>query len=152
MILDRFPQAERYAPLHPGFAQAFAFLKRADLRQLPLAKYAIDGDRVYATIARSAGRTRQEAKLEAHRKYIDIQVVLDGVDQMGWKSIADCRRSEGPYDEEKDVELLADAPDAWIDVGPGTFTIFYPEDAHAPLVGTGEIYKVVVKVAVEMAR
>jgi YhcH/YjgK/YiaL family protein len=147
MILDRLAQAERYASLHPGFAQAFAFLRRADLRQLPLVKHEIDGARVYAMISRMPGRAREQAQLETHRNYIDIQLVLEGVDQMGWKALADCRQSAGPYDAVKDFELFADAPDAWIDVGPGAFTIFYPDDAHAPLVGQGELYKVVVKVA-----
>jgi YhcH/YjgK/YiaL family protein len=148
MILDRLSQAGRYAPLHARFAQAFAFLSRTDLRQLPLAKYEIDGDRVYAMISRSPGRVRQQAQLEEHRKYIDVQLVLEGVDQMGWKGLADCRQAAGPYDAAKDVELFLDAADAWIDVGPGAFAIFYPDDAHAPLVGQGELYKVVVKVAV----
>jgi YhcH/YjgK/YiaL family protein len=148
MILDRLSLAARYTPLHAGFAKALAFLSRTDLEQLPLGKYEIDGDHVYATIARSPGRTREQAQLESHRKYIDIQLVLQGVDQMGWKNLAGCRQSVGPYDAERDFELFSDAPDAWIDVAPGAFVIFYPEDAHAPLVSVSELHKVVVKVAV----
>jgi beta-galactosidase beta subunit len=37
-----------------------------------------------------------------------------------------------PYEAERDFELFAGPPDAWIDAGPAAFTIFYPSDAHAP--------------------
>jgi len=37
------------------------------------------------------GRAREAAKLECHRRYIDIQLVLEGVDEMGWKALAIAR-------------------------------------------------------------
>jgi YhcH/YjgK/YiaL family protein len=148
MILDRLARAERYARLHPGFDEALAFLRRADLRELPLGKYPIDGERVYATIARSQARRREDACLEAHRRYIDIHLVLEGVDEMGWKGLGDCRQLLKAYDAELDCELFSDPPAAWIAVARDSFTVFFPEDAHAPVVGVGELLKVVVKIAV----
>jgi YhcH/YjgK/YiaL family protein len=148
MILDRLDRAPRYAGLHPGFDEALGFLRRADLRELPLGKHPIDAKRVYATIARSQARRREEAYLESHRRYIDIHLVLDGVDEMGWKGIGDCRRLLKAYDAEEDCELFLDPPDAWIAVARDSFAVFFPEDAHAPLVGVGELLKVVVKIAV----
>ena len=149
MILDRLEQIERYRALHHRFFKAFAFLRQAGLASLPLGRQEIDGDRVFAMVCKDPARTRDEAKLEAHRKYIDIQVVLAGTDEMGWKSRAQCEKPDGEYDAEKDVEFFTDRPDAWASVGPGAFAIFFPDDAHAPLVGTGELHKIVVKVAVE---
>jgi len=68
---------------------------------------------------------------------------------MGWKSRPLCETPDGDYDADKDVEFFADRPDAWTAVGAGAFAIFFPEDAHAPLVGTGELHKIVVKIAVD---
>ena len=149
MVLDQLDQIERYRPLHHRFHKAIGFLRQGGLESLPIGRREIDGDRVYAMVCKDPARTRDEAKLEAHRRYIDIQVVLSGVDEMGWKSRPLCEKIEAEYDAEKDFELLADAPDAWTAVGPGAFAIFFPEDAHAPLVGVGELHKIVVKVAVD---
>lgn len=147
MILDRLDRIERYRPLHHRFFKAFAFLRQAGLGEMPLGRHEIDGDRIYAVVCVDPARSRDEARLEAHRKYIDVQVVLSGTDEMGWKSRPLCTRPDGEYDAGKDVEFFTDAPDAWIAVGPGAFVIFFPEDAHAPLVGSGELHKIVVKVA-----
>jgi biofilm protein TabA len=148
MILDVLYKSDRYLALHKGFAKAFAFLRRADLKALPLGKYEVDGDRVYAIVATEPGRRKEDRLLEAHEKYIDIQLVLAGVDEMGWKSTLTCTQPSGAYDSESDVRFFADPPDVWIATQPGAFVIFFPEDGHMPLISPGEIHKVVVKVAV----
>jgi len=149
MIIDRLEHADRYCDMHPAFAQAFAFLKRSDLAELSADRHDIDGDRLFCLISKGPGRSRSEANLEAHRKYIDIQYVITGDEEMGWKPTADCRISHTPYDAEKDIEFFKDQPDSWNDVPPGSFVIFFPQDAHAPLVGEGEIHKAILKIAVE---
>ena len=87
------------------------------------------------------------ARLEAHRRYIDIQLVLDGDEQMGWKPLADCYNPMSEHSMEKDIGFFHDAPASWVSVPPDHFCIFFPEDAHAPLVGTGQIRKVIFKIA-----
>ncbi|MEJ5197314.1 MAG: YhcH/YjgK/YiaL family protein [Anaerolineae bacterium] len=148
MILDTIPNANRYLSLNPGFAAAFVFLARPDLRELPAGRYEIEGDRVYALVQRQAGRKPEAGKLEAHKNYIDIQVVLAGVDTMGWRPTASCQEVAVPYNAEKDVMLFADRPTAWVAVGPDEFAIFFPEDAHLPMISDGELHKVVLKVRV----
>ena len=149
IILDRLEHAERYEHLHPAFGQAFAFLRRPDLAELPAGRYEIDGARLFCSISKGPGRPREEAPLEAHRKYIDIQYVIAGSEVMGWKQTAECRLVRAAYDPAEDIGLFADEPATWNEVPPGWFVIFFPEDAHAPLVGTGEIHKAVLKIAVE---
>lgn len=148
MILDVLENAHRYPALHPLFATAFAFLARPDLKELPLGKHAIDGDRLFVIVAKEAGRTKDEAVLEAHQRYIDIQCILDGTDTMGWKATSRCSQPTKEYDPKADEQCFSDAPEAWVAVHPGAFVIFFPEDAHAPLVSASMLHKVVVKVAV----
>lgn len=148
MILDTLAQADRYLALHPDFARAFAFLRGTDLRALEPGRHTIEGERLFAIVEACSGRTRGEAKLECHRRYIDIQLVLEGVDEMGWKPTADCTDPATDYDAARDIRFFNDAPSSWIATPPGAFCVFFPEDAHAPLVGTGTIRKVVVKIAV----
>ena len=149
MLIDYLQNADRYAPLHPGFEGGFAFLRRADLAQLPDGRHEIDGERLFAIVARDQGRGREKSLLEAHRRYIDIQFVISGEDSIGWMPISDCQRVSSPYDAEKDVELFFDRPATWLAVASGAFAVFYPEDAHAPLATQGPIHKAVVKVAVD---
>lgn len=146
MIFDSLEQINQYVAVHPRFSAAFKFLLETDLAELASGKYEIDGDQVFAIVDRAHGRTREEAPLEAHRNYIDIQVVLKGADEMGWKSTDACQAPTQAYNAEKDIIFFADSPDTWIHVAENQFAIFFPADAHAPLVGDGEIFKVVVKV------
>jgi biofilm protein TabA len=147
MILARLEQADRYLLLHRDFAAAVAFLRDQPLSDLPLGRAEITAT-VYAMISRSPARQRSEARLEAHRKYIDIQYVIAGVEEMGWKPHTRCQRQHGEYDAERDIEFFNDLPDTYITVRPGQFVVFFPDDAHAPLIGSGEVHKVVIKVPV----
>ena len=149
MILDALSRSSRYFTLHPLLAQAFEFLRSADLRALEPAMHTIQGEQLFAIVEDCAGRTRAEAKLECHRRYIDIQLVLEGVDEMGWKPLAECMDPATDYDAARDIRFFNDAPSSWISTPPGSFCLFFPDDAHAPLVSAGMIRKVVVKIAVQ---
>ncbi len=148
MIFDTIANADRYAILHPLFRRAFEFIRNTDLLALAPGRYPIVGDELFVIVESAAGRRREEAKLECHRKYIDIQLVLEGVDEMGWKALADCREPVADYSAEKDIQFFRDAPASWIATPSGAFCIFFPEDAHAPLVATGNIRKVIFKIAI----
>lgn len=148
MILSTLGNADRHFDLHPLFALAFDFLRNTDLRALPSGRHNVLGEEIFAIVEACAGRTREEAKLECHRRYIDIQLVLEGVDEMGWKPVAECVNPATDYDAARDIRFFNDAPSSWIATPPGSFCVFFPEDAHAPLVSTGMIRKVVMKVAV----
>jgi YhcH/YjgK/YiaL family protein len=151
MILDTLGNARRYQALNPGFARAFAFLLRDDLKELPSGRHEIDGDRVYALVSREPGRRKEDARLETHERYVDIQLVLAGTDDIGWKSRSLCMSPAGEYDPKADVAFFTDEPDAWLSVKSGAFAVFFPEDAHMPLISAGQLHKVVVKVAVGQA-
>ena len=149
MILDHVHNWRKYAACHSAFPKAFAYLAETDFARLEPGRYDIDGDRIYAMVQDCEGRGREGARFEAHRRYIDIQFTHTGAEQIGWSDLGwPSLKAEG-YSEEKDVEFLAGQGMAWVDVVAGSFAVFFPHDAHAPLAGTGAFRKVVVKVAVE---
>ncbi len=147
MILDTLENAANYANLKTGISEAFGFLDQPGLTDLPDGKYEISGDRVYAVVMHKNGRQVSEGELEGHRKYIDIQYVISGDESIGWKPRRGLVCSVA-YDEEKDLEFFEGEPDSMVRVPPGSFAVFMPRDAHLPLIGSGPIHKVVVKVAV----
>ena len=148
MIFSILANADRYAALHPLFPRAFEFMRSTDLLALTPGTHPIVDEQLFAIVEHVPGRTRAEAQLECHRRYIDIQLVLEGVDEMGWKALADCRKPVSDFSAENDIRFFHDVPASWIAVPPGHFCIFFPEDAHAPLVSTGHIRKVIFKIAV----
>lgn len=151
MILDVLENTRRYLALNKRFAKAIEFMVRPDLKELTVGKYEIDGERLYAMVSKDPGRKKEDALLETHEKYIDIQLVVAGTDDMGWKPRSWCKQPTGEYDEKKDIQFFADEPAAWLSAASGAFAMFFPEDAHMPLISSGQIHKVVVKVAVAPA-
>lgn len=146
MIIDTLENIKTYTQLHPRFAKAFTFLEQ-DLNKLENGKYDIDGKNIFAMVSHDTGKTRTEGRLETHEKYIDIQVVLEGVDDMGWRPKNLCISKDTEYDEERDLQFFKDTPETWLGVGPRMFAIFFPEDGHMPLIANGTLRKIVVKVA-----
>lgn len=147
MILDTLVNAARYEALHPGLRAGFDFLRKTNVGALAPGKLMIDGARLYAVIVRGPGSGRAQAKLETHRKYIDIQFAIAGTDVFGWRPLEACRETAQAYDPATDAALYADAPWAWSDLPPASFAVFFPWDAHAPMAAEGELHKVIVKVA-----
>ena len=148
MIFSNLATAGRYIALHPLFFRAFEYIRNTDLNSLAPGRYPIVGEDLFAIVEHLPGRTRADAPLECHRRYIDIQMVLEGVEEMGWKALTDCRDPVDDYSAEKDIRFFNDEAATWIVTPPDHFCIFFPEDAHAPLVAEGNIRKVIFKVAV----
>lgn len=147
MVIDLLDCADTYAGLHPDFALAFSFLRTCDCSRLPEGKIEMAHGRLSATVMHKPGRSRDEALLEVHRKFIDIQCAFAGTDSIGWKPLSACAKPAGEFDTERDIQFFADGPDEWVSVRPGMFAVFFPQDAHAPMVSEGMLHKVVIKVA-----
>lgn len=148
MIFDHLDNAEAYLHLHPLLADAAVFLRRDDLAELPDGRCEIDGERAYAMVNHCEAVGYDQARLEGHRRYIDVHYLISGREQFGWSPAAHCTSEKG-YVKKKDCILFEEAPLGWLIAPPGTFTLFTPADAHAPAVGEGTLHKVVVKLAVE---
>jgi biofilm protein TabA len=148
MIIDSLSSASRYTSLHPLFAKAFEYLNSTDLSAIEDGKFDIDGDNIRGIMASKNGMTAAEsiAKFECHNKHIDIQVCIKGNETIGWKPRPNCVSQKGEYNTEKDVLFYDDAPDTYFGLTDMQFVIFYPEDVHAPMIGEGQIKKLVLKI------
>jgi biofilm protein TabA len=148
MILDLLNNSVHYQHLHPHFEKAFTYLRSENFETVSPGRYELEGDALFALVSDANGIPKAEAKLEVHRKYIDIQLIVNGTDHMGWKPLTHCEHVHSEYNEEKDFALFSDAAETWFDVRPGYFTVFFPTDAHAPMTTVNKVKKVVVKIAV----
>ncbi|MBR6163341.1 YhcH/YjgK/YiaL family protein [bacterium] len=128
MIVDNLENAHFYYELNPRFKEVFEFVKAHNLSDFEAGSYKIDGDTLYVNI--NEYETKEEQKLEAHRKYIDIQIMLEGSEFMGYTNIKNTTSSI-PYDEGKDVVFLKGEVDKVL-ATTQNFFIFFPQDAHKP--------------------
>ncbi len=147
MIIDTLANADRYISLHPLFRKAFDYIKNQNLQALEPGKFEID-DGLKATVFDKIGVTAAEsaAKFECHNKNIDIQVCISGTEQVGWKPRNACSLQRGKYNVEKDVLYYDDTPDMYFQLTAGQYSIFFPEDVHAPMIGESSIKKLIIKV------
>ena len=149
MIIDTLKNASKYFSAHPLFAKAFEYIKQTDLANTPDGKSDI-ADGLKAIFSNSPGKTKEASlsKFECHNKNIDIQVCINGMETIGWKPREKCVTPNGDYNAEKDVQFYHDSPDTFFQLTNGQFAIFFPEDVHAPMIGEGEIKKLVIKVKI----
>lgn len=131
--------------------QAFQFLKTADLKNLPLGKQELEGQHLFITVSEYYGKKKEEAKYEAHKKYIDIQYVIEGEEIIGLTTHDKVTVTE-PYIEEKDIEFYSSEAGDYIKATPENFFLFFPDDVHRPSITTGDsvlIKKLVVKILID---
>lgn len=146
MILDSIGNCGRYASLHPLFGKVFDFLREHDAWALPVGRNDIDGDNLFVNVSEIDLKPVGEALLEVHDKYIDIQVVFGGEELFGWSERRHCSKAQIEFDASRDVQFFTDTPQTVYAVREGQFTILYPEDAHAPMLGKGHVRKLIFKV------
>ncbi len=149
MILDRLDNWKLYFQEGTLIARGFDFLQRDLDLSLPDGRIDIDGDRIYAVLATYETRTPEQCRFEVHRRYLDIQYLVEGSEVIGWSALDQLKVSES-YDVEKDVEFL-DWPTRCtsLEVYRGQFAVFFPDDGHAPGLRCGDVKsvrKVVVKI------
>jgi biofilm protein TabA len=146
MIFDSIENLEKYRGFHSGLDKAFDFMLENDLAELDQGMHEIEGRDIFVISALAEGKKEEDGRLEAHKKYIDIQICLAGVDRIGWRPVSDCHEVDSAYDEERDIMFFKERPETLLNVRNGLFAIFFPEDGHAPEVGEGQLHKIIFKV------
>jgi YhcH/YjgK/YiaL family protein len=150
MILDQLESLGCYRGISENLDTAIDYLLTADLKKLANGSHQVDGDRVLANVMTYETKRPEEGKFEAHRKYIDIQVVLEGEERCCCAPLS-LATELGPFDADKDIGFLVGPRQTTMQLNPDNFAVFFPQDAHMPsldLEGKRTVRKVVMKVAV----
>jgi YhcH/YjgK/YiaL family protein len=150
MILDSIHRLRRYAHVIPHWDVLEPFLARTDLATLEPGTIELMDRDVYVIVADDAPRP-DKPLLEAHRRYIDIQLAVVGAFDVHWHPLAACTEEAKPYDEVNDYLLMSDKPSQTVTLVPGLAAVFFPDDAHAPQPPAVATTKIVCKVAVSAA-
>ncbi len=149
MICDNLENILKYGEISEKTAKFLMSLNA----QTPVGHYEID-ENVYANVDVYETRTIDKCKFEAHKKYIDIQMLLDGNEQLDCISFNKLIVSED-YDEKRDImffENPEELPDASFKLSVQRFVLIYPHEAHRPQMALdkpSKVKKVVVKILVK---
>ena len=149
MIIDRISNAQLYEHLSPRIKRAFDYLRRTDLASLSPGRHDIDGDRLYVMLSQYETKPKPQGTWEAHRRYIDLQVVVQGTEQIGYSHVS--RLAPGAYEADRDFVPLAGDGD-FLTLTAGDFMLLFPEDGHMPGIAVGapsSVKKAVFKIGVE---
>ena len=149
MIKDYLKNAKNYYNLSENLKKGFVWLENTDLKKIPDGKYEIDNAKVYASV--QTYETKEDAKFESHRNYIDIQYMIEGNEKVGVTDLSNCSTCI-EYDITKDLEFHdVNCDEEYLELNEGQFLVLYPNDAHKPSISKNKkttVKKVVVKVAV----
>ncbi|MBK7982486.1 MAG: YhcH/YjgK/YiaL family protein [Candidatus Competibacteraceae bacterium] len=148
MIVDHLANAERYAVLGPPFKQAFDFLRTTDLKALAAGRHSLAGDALFALAQSYHTKPASEGFWEAHRRYIDLQFIVEGIERIGYAPLH--RMTLESHDGSRDLSLLHGEGD-FLTLTDGCFMLLWPEDAHMPGLQAeqaGLVRKIVFKISV----
>lgn len=111
-------------------------------------RHEIDGDEIFMMLSLTDLKSIEDAPLEVHDKYMDIQYVIEGEETFGWRERSECKQPKAPMDTEKDVQFFDDTHATHYTLKAGDFCIFYPTDGHAPMIGKPgtQIKKCIIKI------
>lgn len=146
MIVSNLQNSERIESLHPLFKQLFDYVKTHDLLHTECGRIELAGDDLFINNVNPTCVSESDQVLEVHRDYIDVHILLEGKERIGWKAIEDVTDLKQAYQKEGDCALYSDTPTSFVDLLPGQFLIVFPEDPHAPVIGEGKIRKLIGKV------
>ena len=130
--INKTTLAKAYYKNNERWNKAFAFLRDNDLTKLELKRYDLDGDNLYVMVSEYNTKNPENARYEAHRKYIDIQYVVSGSELIGIAPLASKDSTLQEYDATKDIEFLTVKKGITVQATPAKFFVFFPEEAHMP--------------------
>ena len=146
--LDTAEFHSRYLANPSRWEKAFNFLATTDLANKEPGRYEIDGEDLFAIVLEYAAKDEADTKFEAHKKYADIQYVINGREQIGLWPLDSARIIE-QYDEEKDIAFFTTTENNYQIASPDKFFVFFPDESHRPgvqVLDGEQVKKVVVKV------
>jgi biofilm protein TabA len=146
VLVDTILHKDVHDRLDAGLREAIQFLQSADLASLTCGRHPIDGDRLYAAVSEYQTQSREEGRWEAHRRYMDVHVVVFGAEAIGYATAGALETVE--EEPERDLVWLRGSGEI-VTLLPGQFLAVWPGEGHMPGLAVGEpepVKKVVVKV------
>lgn len=127
------------------------YLKSIDIASLTNGKHIIN-DWLYINVDEYLTKPISECRFESHKKYIDIQMMINGIEGI---EVCDIDKLEPAtdYSEERDIIFWKELSNQMKSViTDNSYVILYPQNAHKPCIAENEpqkVRKLVAKVLIE---
>lgn len=149
MIFDRLCNLDRYRGISPNIDRGIDFLQAADLTALPLGRVEIVGDEVYGNhFTYTTTPLSQGAQFEAHQRYLDLHVILTGIEKVALAPVETLEETEVRADE--DTIMYQGVPKDVLSLEQGAFLLVFPGEGHLPKLAADtsvDVNKLVLKIA-----
>lgn len=136
MIVDKLENIRFYSSMLKNLEHGLEAVAALKCREV--GRYEFEGG--YFMVQKGSTRPMEEGTFEVHRKYVDIQIVVEGSEEVAWKEITELT-SAVEYDPEKDVERLNGSFEHVMKITEGMFYAVFPHDGHKPVSHTKEAQK-----------
>lgn len=146
MILDTLDRLKAYSSVSPLMDKVIEFIEGNDLESLEPGRIVLDGDNLFVNVNVQEAQTREQVPIEAHVKYLDIQIPVSADEEMGYMAESMLPAPSKEYSEESDVAFYPGLCDTYLSARKGMFVVFFPGEGHAPAITENGIRKLVVKV------
>jgi uncharacterized protein, YhcH/YjgK/YiaL family len=150
MIIDNIENIKNYGVLSDDYVEKIlSFIKRVGLEGLKDGKYPLDGDSLFGLVQSYLTREKDTCKMEAHKKYIDLQYIVDGSEMM-YCDFTDALTEFEPFKDESDIGFYESKEEkVSILLEKGMFVFLLPSDAHMPCCSVhkkSQVKKIVFKI------
>ena len=151
MITDKLSNIHLY-PLLARYVEAItAFARKAEEENLPVGKYELMGDELFAMVQCYTTKPAEEGRMESHRIYTDLQYVMAGTEELRYAPV-DMLTVEEDQTPAKDMLFYKEKQGTdTTRLLPGMFTLYLPTDGHMPQLqdgGPAEVHKIVFKIKI----
>jgi biofilm protein TabA len=149
MISDTIKYLSTYSAINSNVQAVIEFLQNNALENLVPGKHLIDETNCFVLIFEYDTKKEEEALWEAHRKYLDLHLMVSGRETIFVQNISRATSSK-PYDSDNDYELFQ-ASGTPLVLEPDSFVILHPQDVHKTSVntsGSGRVKKAVFKLKI----
>lgn len=150
MIFDDLTCLKRYQGLHPNLDSALAYMEEHELADLELGTYEVDGKKVFFFIQENQLDQSPNEELEFHHRYMDIHLLLDGVETIYYGRKPD--EVTKVYQADGDIGMMTCKERYALQLCPENFVAFFPREPHRPNVfggGSHQVKKCVFKVLMD---
>ena len=130
MIIDKLENIQFYAPILPNLKEGIKAI--SDLKKkgaFAPGRYDFEGG--FFKVENGATKSFEEGTYEAHKKYIDVQIIEDGSEEIAWDTLESLTETV-PYDEEKDAARYTGNFSHQMKITKGMFWAAFPWDGHRP--------------------
>lgn len=146
MIFGNLNRSNKHEMSIHFMKDVISFVSKVSDSSFNNSKQEINSDDLFAIFYK--GSAGEEYRLEAHKKYIDLHYIYKGCDTIAYEPVETCGEVSEAYSEEKDVMFFGGKASNEITLKKNEFAVFFPEDAHSPLIGTKECWKIIFKIKV----